>query len=69
MFQQARSWLRAQPPALRYTIVGVGVVLVTLESSFWLWNGYLRLQSYQNDKKREKDEAAETVQAVQADKS
>ena len=57
-FQAARRWLQQQPPALRYTIVGVFVVLGTLESSFWLYNGYLRLQRHQADKQQNEQEAA-----------
>lgn len=64
-FHKARQWLRQQPPALRYTIVGVVAVLGTLESSFWLYNGYLRVRQHQTDRQREKeDEAAEAATEV-----
>jgi len=46
--------------------VGVALLLGTLESSFWMYNGYLKVQRYQQDKQREAEEAA--VEAADADK-
>ena len=63
--QKARQWLQAQPPALRYTLVGVFTVLATLESSFWCYNAYLRVQRYQQDKRSEAEEAAAETVAVE----
>ena len=37
------------------------MVLGTLESSFWLYNGYLRLQNYQAGRQNDNHELAEVA--------